>query len=176
MKTQTQLVPAVSAAVSVAAIDASRSEASSASATSFRHASTGPRRLARYATHGARVLLGLVFFVFGLDGFLHFFPQPTTPPPADAMAFALALIKTGSMFPLIKGTEVLGGVLLLANRFVPLALVLLAPVIVNIVAFNTLLAPSGAPIAWVILALELGLAWAYRRAYQSLLASRVSIG
>lgn len=154
------------------------SAAAAARATSRIAATPHPaaRPLARYATHAARVLLGLVFFVFGLDGFLHFFPQPDAPVPEGAMAFAAALLKTGYMFPLIKGTEVLGGLLLLANRFVPLALVLLAPVIVNIVAFHTLLAPSGAPIALVILALELGLAWAYRRAYQPLLASRATIG
>ena len=129
-------------------------------------------RTTRIATSIARLLLGLVFTVFGLDGFLHFLPQPTTPPPEGAMAFAIALMKSGYMFPLIKGTEVLAGLLLLSNRFVPLALVLLAPIIVNIVAFHAFLAPEGLGVAAPVLALELALAWAYRAAYRPLLAPR----
>jgi uncharacterized membrane protein YphA (DoxX/SURF4 family) len=127
----------------------------------------------RYATTGARVLLGLVFFTFGLDGFLHFVPQPdpSTMPPGS-VALAGALMASGYMFPLIKGTEVLVGTLLLANRFVPLALVLLAPVIVNIVLFHAFLAPSGVGLAVVLVALQLFLAWTHRAAYRPLLAPR----
>jgi hypothetical protein len=121
------------------------------------------------ATSIARVLFGLVFFVFGLDGFLHFVPQPTTPPPEGALAFGMALLQSGYMFPLIKGTELVGGALLLGNRFVPLALVLLAPIVVNIVAFHVFLAPSGMLLSLVLLAFEIGLAWAYRAAYRPLL-------
>jgi len=129
-------------------------------------------RTKKIATSIARVLLGLVFFVFGLDGFLHFVPQPTTPPPEGAMAFAMALMKSGYMFPLIKGTEFVAGALLLANVFVPLALVLLAPVVINIVAFHLFLAPSGVVLAIVLLAVEIGLAWTYRAAYRPLLIAR----
>jgi len=118
-----------------------------------------------------RVLFGLMFFVFGLDGFIHFMPQPTTPPPEGAMAFAIALLQSGYMFPLIKGTEVLAGALLLANVRVPLALVLLAPIVINIVAFHVFLAPQGIALALVLLAVEIGLAWAYRAAYRPLLAA-----
>src|ERR1041384_1295457 len=100
------------------------------------------RSIARYAVPCARFLLGLVFFVSGLDGFLHFLPQPSEPPSEAAMSFAVALMKSGYMFPLIKGVELVVGALLLANRLVPLALVLLAPVLVNIVAFHAFLAPS----------------------------------
>ena len=118
----------------------------------------------------ARVVLGLVFFVFGLNGFFHFLPQPPmSGPPA---AFIGALVGTGYMFPLIKGTEVVGGALLLAGRFVPLALALLAPVIVNIVAFHAFLAPSGIALPLVVLALELALAWSHRAAYRSMLQAR----
>ncbi len=120
----------------------------------------------------ARVLLGLVFFVFGLDGFLHFMPQPSTPPPEGAMALAFAMIKSGYLFPLVKGTEVVVGALLLANRFVPLALAVIAPVVVNIVAFHAFLAPSGLPIALAVLALELFLAWSYRGVYRPMLVPR----
>lgn len=121
----------------------------------------------------ARVLLGLVFFVFGLNGFLQFLPQP--PVPAPAGAFMGALAATGYFFPLLKGVEVVAGALLLANRFVPLALAVLAPVVVHIVAFHTFLAPGGLPIALLVLALELYLAWVYRRAFRPMLASRAPV-
>jgi uncharacterized membrane protein YphA (DoxX/SURF4 family) len=133
-----------------------------------------PRAITRHAATAARVLLGLVFFVCGLDGFLHFLPQPTEPPSEGAMALAMALFKSGYMFPLIKGTEVAAGALLLANRFVPLALVIIAPVIVNIFAFHAFLAPSGLVLASVLVALELALAWSHRAAYRPLLAVTAS--
>ena len=130
------------------------------------------RSFARHIPTVARILMGLLFLVTGLDGFLHYIPQPTTPMPEGIVAFAGALMKTGYMMPLIKGTELIVGVLLLSNRFVPLALALIAPVIVNIVAVHTFLAPSGLPMALVILALEVYLAWAYRKTYRAMLAMR----
>jgi uncharacterized membrane protein YphA (DoxX/SURF4 family) len=136
-------------------------------------AQAAPRSIARHATTAARILLGLVFFVFGLDGFLHFVPQPAQPPSEGAMALAVAMIRSGYLFPLIKGTEVAVGALLLANRFVPLALVVIAPVIVNIFAFHAFLAPSGVVLASVLVALEIALAWAHRSAYRPLLAARI---
>ncbi len=126
----------------------------------------------RFAPTTVRLLLGVLFFVFGLNGFLGLIPQP--PHPESAGAFLGALAATGYMFPLIKGTEVVAGALLLSNRFVPLALVLLAPVIVNIVAFHAALDPAGLPVAFVALALELGAAWLYRDAYRSVLAARTT--
>jgi uncharacterized membrane protein YphA (DoxX/SURF4 family) len=123
------------------------------------------------AIHAARILLGLVFTVFGLNGFLHFLPQPPmSGPPAN---FAMALLATGYMFPLIKGTEVIAGALLLSGRLVPLALTLLAPVIVNIVAFHAFLAPAGLPLPILVVALELFLAWSYRSAFRPMLRVRV---
>jgi uncharacterized membrane protein YphA (DoxX/SURF4 family) len=120
----------------------------------------------------ARVLLGLIFFVFGLNGFLNFIPPPKEPMAEAVTAFVSALVNTGYMLRLIAGTQLLSGVLLLANRFVPLALAFLAPVIVNIVAIHLFLEPSGLVIALVVLALELYLAWAYRNAFRPMLAMR----
>lgn len=118
----------------------------------------------------ARVVLGLAFFVFGLNGFLHFLPQPPmSGPPAN---FAGALFATGYMFPLIKGTEVAASLLLLSNRFVPLALAVLAPVLINIVAFHAFLAPAGLALPLVLLALELYLARSYRDAFAPMLHAR----
>src|SRR5882762_6738719 len=98
----------------------------------------------------ARLALGLIFFVFGLNGFLHFLPQPPAPPAAAA--FGGALYATGYFIPLLKATEVLAGALLLAGVFVPLALTLLAPIIVNIAAFHLFLAPGNYAIVGVVLA------------------------
>src|SRR5262245_30910283 len=64
------------------------------------------RPVVRHLATAGRIVLGLVFFVFGLNGFLDFIPPPAEPIPAGAMAFAGALLQTGYMFPLIKGTEV----------------------------------------------------------------------
>jgi uncharacterized membrane protein YphA (DoxX/SURF4 family) len=113
----------------------------------------------------ARVLLGLVFFVFGLNGFLNFLPQP--PPPARALAFVGGLASAGYFFPLLKATEVLAGALLLAG-LVPFALTLLAPIIVNIVAFHAFLAPGNWPVVGLVLASEIYLAVVHRAAFASL--------
>lgn len=135
-------------------------------------ASAPVSRVTRLAPVAARILLGLAFFVFGLDGFLHFFPMPTEPMPEKVVAFSSGMMATGYLFQLIKGTEVLVGVLLLANRFVPLALTVLAPVMLNILAFHAFLAPSGLVIPVVLLALQLYLAWTHRAAYRLLLVAR----
>lgn len=131
-----------------------------------------PSRGARIGAHVARILLGLVFFVFGLGALLNWFPAP--PPeslPPKLVAFDAAL-RGSYLFNLIKGTEATVGLLLLLNRFVPLALVILAPILLNIVLVHVLLAPSGLPMAVVLLALELYLAWVHRRAFSPLLTAR----
>ncbi len=134
--------------------------------------SVARRGVARWLPAVARVLLGLVFFGFGLTALLGVMPAPSTPPPDGAMAFGMALMKTGYLFQLLKGTETLVGALLLANRFVPLALALLAPVLVNIVAFHAFLEPDGLPLAIALVAAELYLAWTYRAAYRAMLVAR----
>jgi hypothetical protein len=122
-----------------------------------------------YAKTGARLALGLVFTVFGLNGFLGFIPTP--PHPGDAGAFLGALAATGYMFPLIKLTELVAGLLLLAGRAVPFALTLLAPVVVNIVAFHLVLEPASLGLPIVTLVLGLYLAWTERAVFAPLFAS-----
>jgi putative oxidoreductase len=101
----------------------------------------------KYAFAIARVLLGLVFTVFGLNAFLHFFPNP--PVPGLAGQFMGALL--GSHYYVIAfGTELIGGALLLSNRYVPLALTLLGPVIVNILSFHMFLGAEGMAPAIVV--------------------------
>ena len=136
---------------------------------------TNSQLVARYLPAGGRVLLGLLFFVSGLNGFLNFLPQPTTQLPQGAVAFVGALLQTGYMFPLIMATQLSVGVLLLSNRFVPLALVLLAPFLVNSIAFHIFLEPSGRGMAIFVLAIELYLAWVYRKAYRGVLTQRTSV-
>ncbi len=126
--------------------------------------------LRRYAPHAARILLGLVFTVFGLNFFFGFIPQPEH--AGEAGALLGAFFAAGYLFPLIKITEIAGGLLLLSNRFVPLGLLLLAPVIVNIVAFHAALEPAGMGMSIVLVALELALAWAYRDAFRGVLAAK----
>lgn len=132
------------------------------------------RSFTRHFPTIARILLGLPLVVFGLNGFLNFIPPPTTPMPEGAMAFAGALMKTGYMMQLIGITHLIVGVLLVSNRFVPLALALFAPFMVNSIAFHIFLEHSGLPMAVVFLALELYLAWKYRRAFAPMLAARVT--
>jgi len=123
-----------------------------------------PKPPKRYLPMIARILMGLGFLVFGLNGFFQFMPQPKTPPPQPAMDFIGALMKTGYLMKLVSGTQVVVGALLLLNLFVPLALLLIAPVLVNIIAFHLYLAPAPAAImpGFIFAALELYLAWAYR--------------
>jgi len=92
----------------------------------------------------ARYLVGVIFLVFGLNGFLHFIPLPS--PEGIAGQFMGALF-VSHYLTVIFAVQVIASVLLLVNGFVPLALAALAPVIVNILCFHALMAPSGLPLA-----------------------------
>lgn len=87
-------------------------------------------------------ILGLIYFVFGLNGFLQFIPAPTDPMPEAATTLMTGFIAAKYMFPFIKGTEVLGGLLLLSGFFRPVALLILAPITLNILAFHGILTPG----------------------------------
>lgn len=132
------------------------------------------KRVSRYVPGAVRILLGGLFLVVGLNGFFNFLPQPTTPMSAGATAFLGALMNTGYMLQLITATQLIVGALLVANRFVPLAITLLAPFIVNSIAFHIFLEPTGRPVAFVVLALELYLAWVYRDAFRPILKPRTA--
>jgi putative oxidoreductase len=129
----------------------------------------------RFFPATARILLGAPLVVFGLNGFLNFIPPPSTPMPEAAMTFVTALMVSGYMMPLIAVTLIVAGALLLANRLVPFALLLLAPFFVNSLAFHFFLEPSGRPAAIVFTVLELYLAWSYRAAYTPLFALRARV-
>ena len=88
----------------------------------------------------SRYLLGLIFFVFGLNGFLQFMPMPEL--PEQAGKFMGALAESGYFFPILKGTEVIAGILLLLNKYVRLMLVTLAPIVLHIFLFHLILTPG----------------------------------
>jgi putative oxidoreductase len=115
----------------------------------------------KYVIVIVRVLLGLVFVVFGSNAFLKFMGPPP-PMQGQAGAFMTALMSSGYIY-VIAVLQILGGLcLLLGARFVPLGLTLLGPVIVNIVLFHVFLEPNGMGIAVIISALALFLFWIYR--------------
>jgi len=129
---------------------------------------------ARWVTAIVRVLLGLMFLVFGLNGFLNFMPPPKDI-PQDIMTVMGALTKAGYM-TVVSAAEILIAVMLLTNRFVPLALALLAPIIVGIITFHVAMAPATIGPGIVVLVMELYLAWAYRGAFRPMLAAKVTPG
>ena len=101
-----------------------------------------------------RVLLGLIFVVFGLNGFLHFIPMPPPPPDSAAMHFFTAVSTTGYM-KVVFSLQILGGLLLLFNLLPVLGLAILCPIVFNIVLFHLTMAPSGLPLASFVALLSL---------------------
>ena len=118
----------------------------------------------------ARYLAGVIFLVFGLNGFLHFIPLP---PPSGVAGQFMGALYVSHYLTLIFGLQVVGGALLLANRFVPLALAILAPVIVNILSFHALMAPSGLPMALFVVALWATVFMNARAAFAALFQPRL---
>ena len=119
----------------------------------------------------ARILLGLIFVVFGLNGFLNFLsmgPMPTG--LAGQLVGALVL---SHYFWVVAALQIAGGALLLVNRFVPLALVLLGPVIVNIICYHVFLNPSGAVVAAVVTVLWLIVFYGNRQHFSGIFVQRV---
>ncbi len=98
----------------------------------------------RIASVIARYLAGVIFLVFGLNGFLNFIPMP---PPGGIAGQFMGALSVSHYLWVIFAFQLVAGVLLLANRYVPLAVAMLAPVIVNILTFHALMAPSGLPLA-----------------------------
>ena len=136
-------------------------------------AGAAPSSRTRHLTTALRILLGLLFVASGLVGLLGPRPSLTSPPmPAAVVAFVEGMVKSGYLLPLLKLTETGVGLLLVSNRFVPLALTILAPVVVNIVAFHLFLERAGLPVALAILAVHLFLAWQYREHFRPMLEAR----
>jgi len=121
----------------------------------------------KIATLIARLLLGLIFVVFGSNAFLHFIPMPPIPQNL-AGDFVKVFFASGYVY-VIGALQLVGGLFLLVGLFVPLGLTIFAAIIFNILVFHTLMAPEGFPPALVVTALELFLLWQYRAAFTALL-------
>jgi hypothetical protein len=119
----------------------------------------------------ARFLLGFIFLVFGLNGFLHFIPAGM--PTGIAGQFVGALFVSHYLVAVFL-FQLVSAVLLLINRYVPLALTLLAPIIVNILLFHALMAPSGLALALVVAVLWIVVFLSVRSAFDGMLQPRVS--
>src|ERR1041385_635223 len=118
----------------------------------------------------ARYLAGVIFLVFGLNGFLNFIPMP--PPGGIAGEFMGALYASHYLW-VIFAFQVIAAVLLLVNRYVPLAVAVLAPVIVNILFFQVLVAPSGLALAFFVAALWAVIFIDVRSAFAGLFQARL---
>ena len=121
----------------------------------------------KIATVITRVLLGLMFVVFGSNFFLNFIPMPP-PPPGLAGDYFKVFAASGYMY-VVGALQLLSGLLLLIGRFVPLALTILAAMIFNILVFHVLMAPEGLAMAIVVTLLELFLVWSYRDRFAGIL-------
>jgi uncharacterized membrane protein YphA (DoxX/SURF4 family) len=119
-----------------------------------------------------RILLGLMFFVFGLNKFYPFMPSGPLPPGA-AGQFMGALVSTKYIM-VVGAFEAVGGLLLLVNRYVPLALCLLGPVIVNVLIVGVLLTRQALGPGLVVAALWFILFIRFRSAFAGIFQARVS--
>jgi hypothetical protein len=117
----------------------------------------------------AQYLAGVIFLVFGLNGFLHFIPFP---PPSGVAGQFMGALFVSHYLVVIFALQVIAGVLLLVNRYVPLAVAILAPVIVNILCFHALMAPRGLPLALFVALLWAAIFIDVRPAFSGLFQSR----
>jgi uncharacterized membrane protein YphA (DoxX/SURF4 family) len=118
----------------------------------------------------ARILLGVIFFVFGLNGFLHFIPMQA--PTGLAGQFMMTLAASHYL-AVVFLVQLVSGLLLLLNRFVPLALLLVGPVIVNIFLFHAFMAPEGLPLAIIVAILWVVTAISVRPAFSGVLQQTI---
>ncbi|MDE2830425.1 MAG: DoxX family membrane protein [Gemmatimonadota bacterium] len=114
----------------------------------------------------ARIILGLIFTVFSINFFVPFLPMPE--PTPEAGAFLGALMDSGYMFYFIKIVELVGGIMLLIGICIPFALVLLAPIVVNIFLFHIFLDPAGFMMGLFIFLLEFYLLYHYRSVFSNI--------
>ena len=119
----------------------------------------------------ARVLLGLIFVVFGINFFHPFIPMPVPKMSPVAMAFSGGLYGSGYFFQFLKCVEIISGIFLLVNRYTALFTVILFPISLNIILFHAILAPYGVPVGLVVIILNLFLGFAYRKYYSGMFTS-----
>jgi len=120
----------------------------------------------------ARFLLGLVFVVFGLNGFLNFLNMG--PMPTGLAGQFMGALFLSHYYWVVAGLQIVGGLLLLVNRFVPLALVLLGPIIVNILLYHFFLNPAGIALAIVVTILWFIVFYGHRQHFAGIFVQRAS--
>ena len=123
-------------------------------------------------TNISRFLLGFIFLVFGLNGFLHFIPMP---PPSGVAGQFLGAMFVSNYLLAVSGLQVISAALLLINRYVPLALTILGPIIVNILLFHALMSPVGIGLALFVTILWAVVFASVRSAFAGIFESRVEI-
>lgn len=119
----------------------------------------------------ARILLGLEFIFFGLNAFFHFLPNPPIPGPAGQF---MGAIFVSHYYVAIFALQLIAGVLLVAGRYIPLALTILGPILVNILLFHITMAPSGLPMALVTTALWFVVFYSVRSAFSGIFAAKTA--
>jgi hypothetical protein len=126
----------------------------------------------RIAAMIARYLMGLGFVIFGMNGFLHFLPEP---PMAPSLALDYVKVMSDSHYMLpVFVFQLIGGILLLINRFVPLALTILAPILMNILIFHITMQPAGLPLALIFVMFWFLLFFTVKSAFAGILESRTA--
>jgi hypothetical protein len=127
----------------------------------------------KIVAHIARLLLGIIFLVFGLNGFLHFIPMP---PPSGVAGQFMGALFVSHYLVFVFLLQLIPALLLLSNRYVPLALTLLGPIVANIVLFHALMAPGGLPLAFVVAVLWCVVAYSVRPAFAGIFQQRAMQG
>ena len=130
------------------------------------------KTFSRFRPTVVRVLLGGIFTAAGAAGLFRMGDPP--PLSGSAAAFMGGLIAAGYFLPLLKLTELAAGLMLLSGRFVPLALTILAPIVLHIAAFHLTMAPEGSAMAILLVALTLVLAWHWRAAFAPLFSTKTT--
>lgn len=120
---------------------------------------------------GARFILGLIFTVFGFNYFVPFIPHPEI--TGDGLLYMVGLTKAGYFWPLLRGLELICGIALLSNRFVPLALAVLAPITIHIFLFHAFLMPANLIMAIIMLVAHILLVKANWNIFKPLFAKKV---
>ena len=121
-----------------------------------------------------RLIFGAIFFfVFGLDGFFHFWPEPEISETGEVLL--KALVESGYFFPVLNTVEMILGALLISGYFIPLCLVLLAPLTAQIFLFYIFLEPSGAPMSVFLIIVNIFLIYSYKNSLRGLFEPKTTI-
>jgi uncharacterized membrane protein YphA (DoxX/SURF4 family) len=128
------------------------------------------QKIKSFAVVAGRIVLGLIYFIFGLNFFIQFIGMPPLS-PGPAEKFMTGLFMSGYFFPVLKGIEVIAGLALILGLYVPLVLIVLVPVTLNIFLFHVFLTDDSL-MSILMIALQLYLIWMYRDYYKPLLAQK----